>query len=258
MAFYEPTADPHRFVATGHTAGLWSAASQHAGPPSALLIREIEATPSTVEGRVRLGRLTVEILGPVPVAEVSVRARVARPGRSVELVEAELSAGDRPVLLARAWRVRSVPLEGPGNAAAAPPMPDVRTVFADPAMHSGYLDAMEWRFVTGGFEEEGPAQVWIRQRMPLVDGEDPSAVQRLITAADSGNGVSRLYDFNRWWFINTELSVHLVREPAGEWIHLDATTTLGPDGLGLAQTAIYDAAGRVGSGAQCLMIGRRP
>src|SRR3954470_17172107 len=104
-AFYEPLGD-NRFRSTKHSAGPWSPNTQHLGPPSALLVRALEALPT--QAPMLLAPLTVEILGPVPVAELAVTAGVKRPGRSVELIGAELTADGRPVARARAWRhVRS-------------------------------------------------------------------------------------------------------------------------------------------------------
>ncbi|HEY4777998.1 MAG TPA: acyl-CoA thioesterase domain-containing protein, partial [Solirubrobacterales bacterium] len=85
-AFYEPDGD--RYVATELTRGPWDPGAQHAGPPAALLGREIERLEAAEEFQV--GRVTCEILRSVPIAPVAVSARVLRPGRRVQLVEAEL------------------------------------------------------------------------------------------------------------------------------------------------------------------------
>ena len=260
-AFYLPTDDPDRFVATPHTEGPWSAALQHAGPPAALLARAVERVASSVAGPAHVARLTVEILGPVPVAEVVVRAAVARPGRSVELVEGELLAAGRPVLRARVWRIRSTPVGLPAGAVASPvappPRPAAASTFTEPRWQTGYLRAIDWRFVEGHLERPGPAAVWARQRMPLVAGEEPSPLQRTVLLADSGNGLSRLLDMDLWWFINTELTVHLHRPPAGEWIFIRAGATLHEQGFGLAETVLSDGTGQVGRGAQALLVGPR-
>ena len=81
--------------------------------------------------------------------------------------------------------------------------------------------------------------------------------QQLVTVADSGNGLSSMLSFNEWWFINTDLSVHLHREPVGEWVCVDAKSTLECTGIGLAETTLYDQRGRLGRGAQSLMVGPR-
>jgi hypothetical protein len=119
---------------------------------------------------------------------------------------------------------------------------------------SGYLDAMEWRALAGHLGKPGPATVWARQRVDLVAGERATGLQRLFVVADSGNGVSSRMDPHEWLFINSELTVHLYREPAGDWIALDATTAIGPDGVGTAFSVLHDLEGPVGRGAQALLI----
>jgi hypothetical protein len=260
-AFFVPTDDPERFLATPYTEGPWDAGLQHAGPPCALVARAVERLPTTTPGTASVARLTVEILGAVPVTEVTVRAAVARPGRSVELVEADLLADDRLVLRARAWRIRDAAVDLPDEALVGPAQPPARppepTAFVDPLWQAGYLRAIEWRFVEGHFERPGPATVWARQRVPLVAGEEPTGLQRLMALADSGNGLSRTLDMADWWFINTELTVHLFRQPVGEWMCVQASTTLGRHGVGLAETVLSDDEGAVGRGAQALLVGRR-
>ena len=101
-AFYVPLGED-RWLATAHTTGPWDARFQHGGPPSALLGREVERLSARED--VVTSRVTVEILGAVPVGELVLSSRVTRPGRSVELVQAVLSAGGRDVARAEAWRV---------------------------------------------------------------------------------------------------------------------------------------------------------
>lgn len=262
-AFFLPTDDPTVFVATGHTRGPWDPGQQHAGPPSALLTRAVERLPGTLAGPGIVARLTVEILRPVPVGQVQVSAAVARPGRSVELIDAEMTADGLVVLRARFWRVRATELDlpaapaDPRACAPQPPLPPAATPFAQPRWRGGYLDAIEWRFVEGHFEVPGPAVVWARSRVRLVAGEELSPLQHTVVVADSGNGLSRVLDMHEWWFINTELTVHLHRAPVGEWTGVRARSTLDPSGVGLAETQLYDLVGRIGRGAQALLVGVR-
>ena len=69
-------------------------------------------------------------------------------------------------------------------------------------------------------------------RHPLVAGEEPTPLQRVLIAADSGNGISSTLDFRRYLFINVDLTVHLHRLPAGEWVCLDAVTVPSPPASG--------------------------
>jgi hypothetical protein len=251
-AFYEPLGDD-RFRSTPHTAGPWSADSQHMGPPSALLARQLEQTAPAGSA---LARITVEVLGPVPVAELTVRSWVARPGRSVQLSHAELSAAGRPVATAAAWWIATSDSAevAAGLPAPLPPIDSATPGSIPTGWQSGYLQAMEWLSLKGGIGSPGPATVWIRQRVALVDGEPPTGLQRLMAVADSGNGVSNRLDPREWFFINTELTVHTWRMPVGEWIGLDANTTIGPQGLGVATSTLHDQDGPVGHGSQALLV----
>jgi hypothetical protein len=251
--FYEPLGGG-RYSSTVHTTGPWSPRTQHLGPPSALLVREMESLPTPAP--MMIARVTVEILGPVPVGVLEVSAAVDRPGRSVELLSATLAADGRVAVRARAWRIatsdtREIAAEIDEPLAA----PSTGRVMTRPeGWGAGYLDVMEWRALVGSLGEPGPAVVWARQGVPLVGDEEPSGLQRLLTVADSGNGVSNRLDPRKWLFINSELTVHVYREPVGEWIALDATTAIGPDGIGTAVTVLHDLGGAVGRGAQALLL----
>ncbi len=252
-AFY--VSDGHRFVPTELTRGPWDAGAQHAGPPSALIGRALERCEPRED--MRLGRVTFEILRPVPLAPLEVEARVVRPGRSVELLEATLTGPEGDLVRARAWRLTPGELRLDEPVGEAPPGPSAGEPgqFFPTGEPVGYHTAMEYRFLEGGFLEPGPARVWMRMRVPLVEGELPTPLQRVLVAADSGNGVSAALDWKRFIFINTDLSVHLLREPAGDYVCLDAVTHV--DGLGLADTVLWDEEGRIGRAAQTLLVRAR-
>jgi hypothetical protein len=244
---------PGRYRATERTSGPWDPRHQHAGPPSALLLGALERTEPRPE--MVLARITIEILGAIPITEMEVSTEVERPGRSVELLAGELRADGRAVLRARAWRVLASPVttgDGPvpvaiPETAEAPP-PTLGETF-------GYAHAVEWRWARGGWEDRGPATVWTRMRIPVVDGEEPSPRQRVMVVADSGNGASNVLDWSRYVFINPELTVHFAREPAGEWVCLDAETRIAQSGL--ATSVLSDRTGPVAHGAQTLLVAPR-
>jgi hypothetical protein len=222
-----------------------------------LLVREFEQLPGAWPFVVV--RHTVEIMGPVPLADVTIESRVVRSGRSVEMIEGELSAAGRVALRARAWRIRKSALELPADAIGTeppPPMPDHDIELPD-SWTAPLLTAFQMRFVRGGWREPGPATVWARLRVALVAGEEPSPLQRLLVLADSGNGISNALPPSRFVFINPELTVHLARYPQGEWMCLDAETVADPSGFGLAYSSMYDEAGLVARGAQSLFLGPR-
>jgi hypothetical protein len=69
-----------------------------------------------------------------------------------------------------------------------------------------------------------------------------------------GNGVSSIVGFDTHLFINPELSVHLWRRRPASGSHCCCRTFLGGDGIGLAETALYDGAGRIGRAEQSLLV----
>lgn len=250
------------FVAAPATRGPWDERMMHGGAPSALLAHVIEQRPPEMV----VARLTIEFLGGVPVGPVEVRTSLAKPGRRFQLVEATLDAGGRRACLARAVRLRRAELPdaaatppSPGRDDAPLPGPDAgerwpELVTSDAPMF--YPDATEIR-VVGGAIGSGHAIAWIRLRGELLPGVAPSPLARACAAADFSNGLSAILPFDDWLFVNTELTVHLVREPVGEWIGLDARTTIGASGVGLAGGVLHDRRGRVGSCAQALFVQRR-
>jgi hypothetical protein len=263
-SFYEPDGD--LYVATELTRGPWDPGAQHAGPPAALIGREIERLG---EGRIgggegppaQVGRLTYEVLRSVPIAPLRVETEILRPGRSVELVRATLSDEGGEVMRAHAWRLRTqeVDFADPPGRPDAPPGPaeGEEREFFDTGQDVGYHTAMDYRFVEGAFKEAGPATVWMRMAVPLLPGEEPSPLQRVLAAADSGNGVSAALDWRRHLFINVDLSVHLHRMPAGDWVCLDAITLPERNGIGIADTALFDERGPIGRAVQTLLVGKR-
>jgi len=252
------------FVAAPATRGPWDERMMHGGAPSALLAHAIERVEPGGSEMV-VARLTIEFLGGVPVGPVEVDTSLAKPGKRFQIVEATLDAGGRRACLARAVRLRrselpdAAAIPPPLRDAAALPAPDAgepwpQFVTSDAAMF--YPDATEIR-VVGGEVGSGHAIAWIRLRGELLPGVAPSPLVRACAAADFANGLSAILPFDEWLFVNTELTVHLYREPVGEWIGLDAQTTSDASGVGLSSGVLHDERGRFGTCAQALFVQRR-
>jgi hypothetical protein len=97
----------------------------------------------------------------------------------------------------------------------------------------------------------------MRQKVPLVAGEEPTPLQRTLVIADVGNGISAVLDWHRFVFINVDLTVNLERMPEGEWICVDAVTRPRPNGIGSAESELSDGRGRIGRGIQTLLFFER-
>jgi Thioesterase-like superfamily len=255
-ALYVPASDG-TYTATALTVGPWSADLQHAGPPAALLAREAERAGGIAGAQTV--RLAYDIFAPVPVGPVRVRAHVVRPGRRIELVEATLDdGGDRPLMRLSAWRVR-VRDDAPGGASELPvcipapeeSRPEVAAFFTQEV---AYHRALDWRFAAGTFNAPGPAAAWTRPACALVEGEPITPLQHLLVMTDAASGISTELDWRSTSFANVDLTLALHRPPAGEWLGMDARTTLG--GLGAAQcfADLYDTRGRIGRSSQSLFV----
>jgi len=247
---------------TSHPAcgGPWSPELQHGGPPSALLVLVAERLAADAAGRDDLlaVRMATEFIGPVPVAELRIAARVSRLSRTAVLVNAELGTVERSCLQARVWLL--APGEPPAEPEAAQPgRLDPSTLpsfdfdsFAD--FH--YARQLDWRRVTGSALRPGPAAVWIRSRAPLLAGCSLSALQRAALLADSASGISAELSWQEWSFANVDLDLHLFRAGVGEWLLVDAVTSLGA-GVAMTRSRLADVDGDVGAGLQTLLVRRR-
>jgi hypothetical protein len=262
-ALFEPL-ESDRYLPTDLARGPWSPDSLHGGPVGALLAGAVEGL---LEG-LHPARVTVELLRPAPVAPLRVTTRVIRPGRKVRLVAAEAVEDDGTVVaMSTVLGIQRGEVALPAAAMAepdhVPPGPDTVSHEGDGGMTViGEWDAfhnagVDHRFVAGAFLDPGPATDWIRLRVPVVAGEATTPLQRVLAAADFGNGISNVADFTRLLFINPDLTVHLHRLPVGEWVCLDAASRLEAHGVGLAQSALWDERGSLGRSLQSLLVAPR-
>jgi acyl-coenzyme A thioesterase PaaI-like protein len=257
---------------TEHARGPWDPRALHGGAPAALIAAAFERVEPG--SQLRIARLGFELLRPIPFAPLTLTTRIVRPGRRVQELAAELSDGEQVVCRASALRVQEVAAEvaaaAVANGAAAPdaeacephdalPGPEQATPVRF-ALDQDSLDqdsfaasAMEMRWLS---EPRAPGfgRVWMRLRHPLLPGRMLTPLARLAATADFGNGVSAALPFERFLFINADLTIHLQRLPRGEWIGLDARTLLHGGGSGLAESVLHDVHGPVGRAFQTLVV----
>jgi len=246
-------------ASTDLTRGPWHPDHQHGGPPIALVARSIERAAAAL-GLTHVARLTANLLRPVPIAELAVKVETEYAGRNVAHFSAQLTAGGKEVVRCTAVAQREAALTFPPGLPGHPLPQAPRPVEQSPTQRFpfsntmiGYQDLIESRMAEGVMFS-GPSAVWFRMRYPLVAGEEPSTLQRVAVAADSGNGISAILDFRSHIFVNSDLTINLLRKAEGEWICIDARTLLGPNGGGLAEARIFDAQGLIGRSTQSLAI----
>ncbi len=269
-AFFLPAGDG-RFQATAATQGPWDPGAMHGGPVAALLAELLRRAAAETSPTLRLTRLALDFLGPLPVGELETSVTVLRPGRRIALLQADLLAAGRLVAVGRGWFIDAAAAGNshPAALASASPGGEVAPLVPPPELPEpqpqrfftethgfGYGAANEWRFTSGGFHLPGPAGVWSRARIPLIAGEPLTGLHRALILADAANGVSGELAFGDWVFIPPAMTFTMLREPEGEWVHLAARSTLGDDGIGLTHGVVSDARGGVAVVSQPLLVSR--
>lgn len=246
------------FQSTDYTRSNWTPEIQHGSPPLALLTKAIEdiAPPG-----MRVGRLTLDILGAIPVTEMRVQARIDRPGNRIALLSADMTAARRDGALRVVARVSAWALAVSDTADAVtdrhPPLVEGT---ADPDLFpwkdaEGYVDSVQWR--PQAEPSGGAAVYWLKPLVHLVNDEPTTPLQRLAMVVDSANGVGAALDPRDFVFMNTDTTVHVHRLPIGDEFALRARASIGPDGVGVTTAEIFDRDGFVGTSAQTLLVQRR-
>ena len=242
------------FASTHHTQGAWNEDEQHMAPVAGLLVHCLEeADPRP---GMRLARVSFEILGVIPQGVFDVTTKVIRAGRTIELLEAELTAGGRTAVRATAWRlalgdttevaaVEDAPMPGPEQAEGFSGMT---------AWPGDFINSLEFRAVPG--LRPGRGQVWVRSPFEMLDGVQTPSTVRLLGLVDAANGIAARVPpgGESWMFPNVDLQIHLYRQPAGQWLGLDTRVSFGTDGIGLTSSVLHDESGPFGRSEQILTV----
>ncbi len=254
-AFYERI--PNGFAPTDYVTGPWDPELSHAGPPAALLLNELARSVEDMG----ISRVSYEIPRGIPKVPYRTHVDVLRPGRRVKLLRADLRDLDGTLVMsATAWCIRETtglpisdphPMDLPDVSGCAP----LRITFGDGL---GYMDGVEMRIAEGApFGAGGPAAIWIRQVIPLIDGEDADPYALCGMFGDLGNGISALAPFDELLAVNTDLTLYLARRPASEWLAMRSATITEGLGLGISDSLVYDASGFVARANQSIYFDRR-
>jgi len=250
--------DGDRVDVSPNAAGPWDPSMQHGSAPAALVVWAAVAMAAPVP--MRIARVTVDLMRPVPLAPLTLETEVLRAGRKIQLCSIRLLADGVAVVNATVLKIKTQALSLPSDVAEAPvELPSPEQSREDPAKFSNspFVAGMSLRAARGQFGVPGPGAIWYRVDRPLVEGFGVSQAMRAVVAADFCNGTSAALDFREWTFINADLTLSLAREPVGEWVLLDAESWIGPDGAGLAMARLADRSGYFGRAVQSLVIEKR-
>jgi hypothetical protein len=250
--FYIPLGEG-RYRSTVHAQGAWNEHEQHMAPVSGLLAHCLERFEPRDD--LRMARISFDILGLIPGGEFEIVTRMLRPGRTIELVQAEFVAEGRTAVRATAWRL----VRGDTSAIAAfedepMPGPDAAEPLELIEWPGGYIRSIEVRTLPG--HAPGHGRAWVRTEHPLLADTVVSDMARLLGLVDTSNGIATRVapGPGGYAFPNVDLQVHLYREPAGEWLGLANSVTFGTDGIGLTSTVLHDTDGPFGRAEQILTL----
>jgi hypothetical protein len=247
--------DGEEVVPTELARGPWDPNALHGGPTAALLARAVERHDPGPASFV--ARLSVELWRPVPLAPLRIAARTSRPGRNVQSLEAVVLADGAEVARATALRMRVADLPEPPDAPPVEP-PAPRRADLEPPFTGidavGYWCATDLQLVEGSWLEPGPGTAWLRLRCPVIEGEEPSSLQRVAAAADFGSGVGNPVRASKLGAINPDLTIHVHRDAVGEWIAMRSRAWAHGAGIGMADTELFDADGPIGRAVQSLLV----
>lgn len=240
--------------ASAEAAGPWDPTMLHGGAPTALIVRLLEDVPSKVP--MQLTRLTVDLKRPVPVGKLDIDLQVTREGRNIQTFDISLSANGKEVTRASALKIRSAEFELPDEAGLPAhefSVPDATETGLRPTGFNSTVDMRDG----GTSPDTGLHQVWFRIERPFFADRETTPLMRAAATGDYCNGIGSALDFERWTFLNADLTVHFTRAPAGEWMMLAAKSWIGPDGRALAFGELADSQGFFGRAIQSLVIAPR-
>ena len=256
MNCFFTTADNEWFAPTDHCRGPWHVDYCHAGPPTGLIARALEA----IVTEQRLTRLTVNLTRPVPFSGFRLAARIDRQGRTVTLSSAELIDQDnKTCVTASALHMTEQPQH---------PLPTHRRVVLNPEDATTGLFPIQQllhdqpafngsgvtvKYPQGHDHLPGPTIAWMKT-VPLLDTETPSPFQRLCPLADCGNAFGRNADPTEVNFMNTDLTVLCHRDPVGDWLGTDAAGYWEPNSIGMSDAHLFDCNGSIGRAIQTLLL----
>ncbi|MFT3715153.1 MAG: thioesterase family protein [Gordonia sp. (in: high G+C Gram-positive bacteria)] len=258
------------FRPSGAVVSVWSPKIQHGGPPTGLLVRAMERAVDPSDGQ-EFSRVTMEILGAIGLGVNRVRAVVPRPGRQISQVSAELEVQQddgtyRLVARATAWRLKScdsssvqrlprTPLDlTPDRLEQHIGFPEVNGIEV-PWGRVGFIGTVT---VCGQPSRVGGlAAIWIKPNLPLVAGEHTSPLASAFTVIDVANGVGTPLDPMTWSWMNTDTTVHLIKQPAGDWVGIDSNMAAGATGYAASFADLYDVTGFLGRSAQTSLLSRQ-
>lgn len=244
-AFYRREGEA--YVPTGIGVSPWNGTSQ-AGPALAglaghVLTRVPTRTPMLTT------RISIDILGTVPLEPLLPEIRVLRDGARMQVVDAEFTAAGR--LWLRATAVRARIADTPEQ-----PAPLTRRYWRE----DDPRDAHTWfeeRHIALDRNRPGPGALWARFLTDTVEGEPLEPLALAAMLGDFGNGTAPVVPIMENTLANMDITVCMSRLPRGEWVLVDAECETAGQGSAYSRTRLGDSEGMFATAMQSIFIDQR-
>ncbi len=249
------------YIPTVLAGSPWHPAMLHGGSPAGLLAHCLEQ--SVANPRLQPARLSIDLIRPVPSAPLTVVTRRIREGKRIVLEEASLLAEGKTVAIATGLFVMPQPVAVPEYAPVRSPLlplpQDLKEISFREVLFTktdnmppGLHTTIVLRPISQ-LTESGRGTAWLSLPVPVVDGCATTPFMRAALTADFSNGVGQMRLGSGVGTINADITLQIFRLPQGEWIGLDATTYMQPDGIAMVVTDMYDQTGLCGHVTQTSM-----
>ena len=252
IAYYQPTINAQ---------GAWNEHEQHMAPATGLLTYELSHFKP--QDNMRVARISLDILGLIPLDDFTITTRCIRPGKTIELIESVMSSCGRDCIIARAWRLLT---QDTSDIAGLEDQkvkhhPQEFEVWEDmKGWPGGFIESVN--LVTEADRRAGRGMVWITNDVEMVEGIPTDDLVHLLGMVDTANGVVPRLGLGlsqlEWMFPNTDLQIHMHRAPKGQWLGIEAVQQYGVDGIGLTSAILHDVHGPFGRSEQILTIRPMP
>ncbi|CAN7647884.1 thioesterase family protein [Phenylobacterium sp. LjRoot219] len=239
------------FLPTDLPRSPWNSGMLNGAAIGGLLAYVIEKAVAPTGASMAFARLDIDILGLIPMSEISGRTAIVREGPRMQIIGAELLVSGRVVARARALRLRVIETPVGAPDAAPPPFAQIPLhPHHDPAQRAG----IQRRILRHPGETPGSGAMWTLFDCELVAGVNLSPFVRAAITGDFGSGAARLLPARDYSFANVDISLHFIRMPVSEWLFVDAVTESSGNGAGIVTSRFADEVGAFARGHQTLFL----
>lgn len=251
-----------KYISTIHAQGAWNDDEQHMGPATGIICTELEQFSPRDD--MRIGRISLDILGMIHFGEIEITTKVIRAGRTIELIESVLSThsktGSKVCLIARVWRMIT------SDTSMVHGLEDEIILQPQDLPNWDGLSCWGGRFISSlvahadADNRKGKGIVWVHAPFDMVEGQATSDFVKLMGVVDIANGIVPRIEQDvaqghvEWIFPNIDLQIHMHRFPEGQWLGLETVQQIGTDGIGLTSSVLHDIHGAFGRSEQILTV----